>query len=113
VGWVGSSGIAVVIYAHGPSGGFGWATWTASNGWTLQTPSWTHATLEADFAMARIAPASSLSSGGDLMLVIEDPSGSLWATSYDGVGWTDQSPTGPLATSVDVSQGCALGVVSR
>jgi hypothetical protein len=111
-GWVGSTGKAVAIYTQAP-GGFGWATWTAASAWTPQTPSWTHAKFEANFAMAAIPSLTVASPNGDLMLVIEDTGGGLWASSYDGASWTDQSAAAPLATSVQATEGEPLGVVVR
>ena len=106
VGWVGTTGTAVAVYAH--SGGtLNWATWTSGSGWSLQTP----ATMTPSLSQQMGFQIRMLPSSGELALLIEDVNGALWAKSYDGTQWSDLNGGAFIASSLWASSGRPFGAL--
>ncbi|MBX3231892.1 MAG: hypothetical protein KIT84_12000 [Labilithrix sp.] len=87
VGWAG--GQAVAVYFR-DADGFRWGRWRDGK-WVLQPPFVPRDPIgpKASFVTFR--------SGSDLVLLIEELSGKLWAKRFDGTSWSDTEGAGPLA----------------
>ncbi len=113
VGWLGTTGRAVTIYAH-QSKKLAWATWTADLGWIRQDQiSFTPPLDDAvSYAMGSLPSVGALAKPA-LVLLIEDVTGRLWAKIYDGSSWTDMNDGQPVADGVPSSEGRSFGVIVR
>ncbi len=113
VGWVGTTGQAVALYLRSGTD-LGWAKWTAGANWVLQAPAPMTPPLAAqvNFATARI-PAATAAANDDLVVLVEDVDGRVWAKLYDGIGWIDMNGGMAIAENVRADQGMAMGVVVR
>lgn len=113
VGWLGTTGRAVTIYAH-QSKKLAWATWTTATGWVREdqvtfTPPMDDA---VSYAMGSLPSVGALAQPA-LVLLIEDVTGRLWAKIYDGSAWTDMNDGQPVADDVPSSEGRSFGVIVR
>jgi hypothetical protein len=82
VGWVGTSGVAVCVYADNQTGTLDWARWNGTN-WSIQS----------GVAIAGKGNTESVfieSFGGQdvLMLMLSDSNSDLYSATYDGTSWT-------------------------
>ena len=82
VGWLGSSGVAVCVYADN-SGTLDWARWTAAGGWVVQP----------DVAVAGKAYTDSVqvlydASSSQVLVLLSDSAGALFSARYDGTSWS-------------------------
>jgi hypothetical protein len=95
VSWVGTTGEAIAVYAHGGSG-VSWARFRNSSGWVLQSDAVTNPALpeKADFALL------SIPSRGAVLVLVEDVSGALWGKLWQGTSWLDTEGGAPLATGL-------------
>jgi len=94
VGWIGTSGTAVCVYADASSGVLDWASWTEADGWSVQ----------ADVAVAGKGATESVrmeSVPGEerLLLVLSDDASAFYSLVYDG-GWQLAAAGLPLTTGL-------------
>jgi VCBS repeat-containing protein len=83
VGWVGTSGEAVVVYSDADAGAVNWGRWTSGSGWTIQGD------ISAPGAgLLRSVQIESYPDRNELMTVFSDENGELWAATYDGTTWS-------------------------
>ena len=119
VGWVGLTGVAVLVYKDDDAGGaIDWARWDSSSGWLLQTDA--AATGMGDLALVAV---QSLVGSQKLMAVLGTTDAELWAAVCDGTSWTvthggaalesslATAATQPFALAVQAEQ-LGSGVVS-
>lgn len=83
VGWVGTSGLAVCVYADDQSATLDWASWSNSGGWEARS----------DIAVAGKGETVSVQaisySTQDLVLVLfSDSNADTYAATFDGLTWT-------------------------
>lgn len=88
--WSGDDALALY---HRSASGFRWGRWRA--GWKLQND------YEPATPIGEKANFIPFRAGDDLLMLVEDKTGSLWAARYDGTGWTD-AHSGALATDLTI-----------
>lgn len=83
VGWAGSSGVALCVYADDAAGALDWARWTSGAGWALQTdvPIAGKGFTESVLLAPRFGPDGALA-------VLSDSNDDLYVATYDGLAWT-------------------------
>jgi hypothetical protein len=96
VAW--SGGNAIAVYSR-VSQAIDWATWTSTNGWVLQPPAAASPPF-TEKASIVLAPLR-----GEVLALISDVNGALWAKAFDGVSWRDTEPSGALATDPSLTSG--------
>ena len=96
VAWVGSSGVAVIIYKDNDTGAeIDWARWNLGAGWVLQTD--VPVTGLGDLASIRMR---SFKGQNKLMALFTDSNAKLWAATYNGTSWTITNGAAELETAI-------------
>jgi hypothetical protein len=91
VGWVGTSGTAICVYADEQPGALDWARWTAGSGWVLQPDIPISGKGHTESVQLESVPGANR-----LQAVFSDETGKLWGASYNGIGWTLANSGTPL-----------------
>jgi parallel beta-helix repeat protein len=98
VGWLGTSGLAFVVYRdQAQTGVFQWARWN-SGGWRRQSEVFLPGVGKLVRASTRLVPGTSR-----VMMTLLDDAGSLWAIEHDGTNWVLANGGAPLATGLDAT----------
>jgi hypothetical protein len=92
--WVGTSGVAVCVYADADAGVLDWARWTAADGWSV----------EADVAIAgknktRVPLLRTLPGQDKVMAVFSDYNISMYAALHAADAWTITNGGAALVTT--------------
>ncbi|MEM7306291.1 MAG: IPT/TIG domain-containing protein [Planctomycetota bacterium] len=97
VAWVGTSGVAICVFADDATGTLDWASWTAITGWVVQAdvPIATKGTTESVLL-------EHLAGQNKVVAVLSDDLGQLFAATYDGLSWVVSGGGLPLATDLFV-----------
>ncbi len=112
VGWLGTSGTAVAVYAH-PGGTLGYTTWTSAAGWAAPAGATMTPVLAPQAGFQLIRVPSSTGASGDLAIFIADTNGNIWSKRFDGTTWSDMNGGVPVATGVWFDSGKPFGAVAR
>jgi hypothetical protein len=108
VGWVGTSGVAIALYADDVAGALDWGLWTSSTGWDLQS----------DVAIAGKDTSESLAlvmTPGDdvLYALISDADGSLFVARYEGSAWSVTNSGAALEADLSAASGVPFAASAR
>jgi parallel beta-helix repeat protein len=96
VGWLGTSGLAFVLYRdQAQTGAFQWARLN-SGGWRRMSEVFLPGVGKLVQAEARIVPGTSR-----VLVLLLDDAGALWAIEHDGTAWVLKNGDAPLATGLD------------
>ena len=98
VGWLGSSGLAFVLYRdQAQTGAFQWGY--------LNSGGWRRGTEVAFPGVGKLVQAETRTIPGTnrVMVLMLDDAGSAWAIEHDGAGWILANGGAPLATGLDTA----------
>jgi hypothetical protein len=107
IGWLGTTGMALCVYADSDSGTLDWARWISGSGWAVQT----------DVPVPGKAFTDSVqiayNSLGYLMALVSDSTGKLWGLRFDGAAWTVTNGGAPLETGLSSSASVPFDAVQK
>ncbi|MEW6071427.1 MAG: Ig-like domain-containing protein [Planctomycetota bacterium] len=108
LGWVGTAGQAVCVYADDATGTLDWASWSLPTGWEAR----------ADLPIAGKGETESvaLATSGSATLVlvfVSDDAGALWAAGHDGLGWTLLHAGAALETALSSAASAPFATVAK
>ncbi len=107
-GWVGSSGVAVAVYGDDTAGAIDWARWSSVGGWILQSDIVVASKGTTESVRIKRSPTAS-----ELLAVLSDSNGDLYAASYDGTVWTLTNGGAALETDLSSLAGVSFDLRFR
>jgi hypothetical protein len=108
VGWVGSTGVAIAIYADDDSGKIDWGRWTSAGGWAVQTDVAIAGKGTTESARIAVFPGQA-----KLLALLSDSNSDLFAATYDGTTWTITNGGAALVSDLSSIAGVPFGAAIR
>jgi len=107
VGWLGTTGSAVCVYADSDNAKLDWARWISGSGWTVQSD----VSIPGKTFTDSVQIASNAL--GHLMAVLSDSAGHLWAARYNGASWTVTNGGAELETGISSNASVPFDAVQK